>query len=90
MGLYDLHKLLFDVHNKATVKETFLADPEAVYRHYTLSEEELAALRTKDIYRLHRLGVSAYLLAPFAHLLGFPLMGLDNILRAGAAAEYQR
>jgi hypothetical protein len=46
-------------------------------------------LRTKDIYRLHKLGVGVYLLAPFAHLLGFPLMQLDLILRAGAAAEQE-
>jgi Aromatic-ring-opening dioxygenase LigAB, LigA subunit len=89
MGLYELHKLLFDVRHKPAVQEAFLANPAAVSGHYTLSEAELAALRTQDIYRLHKLGVGAYRLAPFAHLLGFPLMQLDLMLRAGAAAAQE-
>lgn len=90
MGIYSLHKLLFDIRSRATARETFLTDPEALYQHYALSEAELAALRAKDIYRLHKMGVAAYLLAPFAQMLGIPLTELANVLRAGAAAERPR
>jgi hypothetical protein len=90
MGLYALHKFMFDVYSNAAVKQEFLTDPEAVYRRYALSQEELEALRNKDIYRLYKLGVNAYLLAPFAQLLGFQLAEFGNLLRAGAQAEQQQ
>jgi hypothetical protein len=87
MGVYNLHNFMFDVYTKAAIKEAFFANPEVVYQCYTLTEEELMALRSKDIYRLHKLGVNAYLLAPFAQLLGFQLTDLGDILRCGAEAE---
>ena len=90
MGIYALHKLLFDLRSNATVKTAFQADPEAVYSRYSLSEDELAALRGKDLYRLHKWGVSAYLLVSFAQFLGVTLREFSNILRAGAQAEQQR
>jgi hypothetical protein len=90
MSLYELHHLLFDLRSYPEVKEEYGQDREAVYQRYTLSDDELAALRTDDIYRLHRLGVNAYLLAPYAQILGFELMELGDILRADAEAERQR
>jgi hypothetical protein len=90
MSLYDLHKLLFDVHSDPKVRDIFLSDPETLFSRYTLSEDELAALRAKDIYRLYKRGVNVYLLALFLQLLGFPLAELSNILRAGAEAERQQ
>lgn len=87
MSLYELHKLMFDIRHNDTVKTAFQSDPEAVYGRYALHAEELAALRAKDVYRLHKLGANPYLLAPFAQLLGFELMELGDLLRASAAAE---
>ena len=90
MGLYDLHKFMFDVRHRPSLKEAFLANPETVYRHYPFTDKELVALRSKDIYRLHKFGVSSYLLALFAQLIGFPLRDFADILRAGAKAEQQQ
>ena len=90
MGVYDLHRLLFDVCSKASVKEAYLSDPEHVFQRYALTEEELSALRAKNIYRLHKLGASTYLLAPFARMLGVQLMEFGDLLRAGAEAERQQ
>ncbi len=90
MGLYDLHKFMFDMHTNAAVRQTFLADAEAVYRRYHLSQEELTALRERDLYRLSKMGASVFLLAPFAQLLGYPLKELSELLRAGADAERQQ
>jgi hypothetical protein len=78
---------MFDVYTKAAIKQAFFDNPEVVYQFYTLTEEELMALRSRDIYRLHKLGVNAYLLAPFAQLLGFPMADLGDVLRSGAEAE---
>ena len=90
MGIYTLHKLIFDIASHANLRQTFLSDPEAVYSQYQLNDEELAALRVyKDIYGLPKLGVVAFLLAPFARLLGFKEMNLSELLRAGAKAEQQ-
>ena len=90
MGVYDLHRLLYEVHSKPAVKEAYLADPEEVFQRYTLTEEELAALRKKDFYRLLKLGGNAYLLAPFARLLGYTLTEFGQLLRAGAETERQQ
>jgi hypothetical protein len=90
MSLYELHHLLFDLRRYPEVKEEYGHDREAVYQRYTLSDDELAALRTDDIYRLHKLGVNAYLLASYTQMLGFELIELGDILRAGAEVERQR
>lgn len=90
MSLYELHHILFDIRSDPEVKEEYLRDRESVYSRYTLREDELAALRADDIYRLHKLEVNSFLLAPYAQLLGFPLMELGDILRAGAEAEQQQ
>ncbi len=89
MSLYELHHLLFDVRRYSEVQEEYLHDRESVYPRYTLHEDELTALRTDDIYRLHKLGVNSYLLAPYAQALGFQLLELGDLLRAGAEAERQ-
>ena len=87
MGLFELHQLLFDLRNHPDVQTTYRRNRETVYKRYRLREDELTALRTDDIYRLHKLGVATYLLAPYAEFLGFPLLDLADILRAGADAE---
>ena len=87
MGIHALHKLLFDLNSQDSVKTTFLNDPEVVYQRYQLTEEELAALRGKDFYKLLKLGVSAHLLALFAELLGYPLRDFASLLSSGAQSE---
>ena len=90
MSLYELHKFLFEVRDRAEVREAYQRDAEAVLQRYALSEEERAALRARDLYRLCKLGANAYLLAPFAQLLGVSLPELGDLLRARAAAEAQQ
>ena len=87
MGIYALHKLLFDLRYRAGVKSAFLSDPETVYQNYQLSDTELAALRRKDIYQLLKLGVSSYLLASFAELLGYTLIDFRELVAAGWKSE---
>lgn len=90
MSLYELHRLIFDVNNRAEFKASYQQDREAVYQNYTLDEDELTALRTDDIYRLHKFGVNTFLLAPYALSLGHPLSDYGEILRAGSEAEQQQ
>ena len=90
MGLYELHKLLFDLNSHADVKAEYENDRETVYSRYNLTEDELAALRANDIYRLHKFGVNSFLLAPYAQSLGHALADFGEILRAGTEAERQQ
>ncbi len=87
MGIYALHKLISDVISQASVKSAFMADPEAVYQNYQLTDLELSALRRKDIYQLLKFGVSSYLLAIFAELLGYKLIDFRELLEAGSKSE---
>lgn len=87
MGIYALHKLLYDLHSRSAVKSAFMTDPEAVYQNYKLSDTELSALRRKDIYQLLKLGVSSYLLASFAVLLGYKLIDFRELVAAGWKSE---
>ena len=90
MSLYELHRLIFDVNNRAELKARYQQDREAVYQNYTLDEEELTALRTDNIYQLHKFGVNTFLLAPYALSLGHLLSDYGELLRAGAEAERQQ
>lgn len=87
MGIYALHKLLFDLRSRSSVKTAFMTDPEAVYQNYQLTETELSALRRKDIYQLLKFGVSTYLLASFAQLLGYSLTDFRELVAAGWQSE---
>lgn len=87
MGIYALHKLLFDLRSRSSVKTAFMSDPEAVYQNYQLTDAELSALRRKDIYQLLKLGVSAYLLASFAELIGYNLADFRELVAAGWRSE---
>ena len=88
MGLFALHQPLFDLRSRPDVQVEYRRDRETVYARYSLSQDELTALRTDNIYRLHKLGVATYLLASYAEFLCFPLQELADILRAGADAEH--
>ncbi len=83
MSLYELHRLMSDLIIKPELKEMFKRDREAIYQRYALETPELAALRDQNIYRLQKMGVNAYLLAPYAQLLGHALADFAELLRAG-------
>lgn len=87
MGIYALHKLLFDLRSRSSVKAAFMSDPEAVYQNYQLNDAELSALRRKDIYQLLKLGVSTYLLASFAELIGYNLADFRELVATGLKSE---
>jgi hypothetical protein len=87
MGIYDLHRLLFDIRSNPELQAAYQHDRESVFQRYRLSDGELTALRTDNFYWLSRLGVGTFLLGPYAVLLGHSLADLTDLLRAGAEAE---
>ncbi|MBI3001576.1 MAG: aromatic ring-opening dioxygenase subunit LigA [Deltaproteobacteria bacterium] len=70
MSLYQVQKLLFNVHNNLDLRKSYLAKPEEIAQAYDFSEEERRALRSRDIGSLYRMGVNPWLLFQFAHIVG--------------------
>jgi hypothetical protein len=55
-----LNEMIFYVRRDATLRARWLQDLEGLAREFGLSPEEYAALRDKDVRRLHELGVHQY------------------------------
>lgn len=87
MSIYALHKLLFDLRSRSSIKKAFMGNPEVVYQNYQLTDAELSALRRKDIYQLLKFGVSTHLLASFAELIGYNLVEFRELVAAGWRSE---
>lgn len=70
MSLYQVQKLLFNVHNNLDLRKSYLSNAEEVAKEYDLTDEERRALRSKDMRSLYRMGVNPWLLFQFAHIVG--------------------
>ena len=55
-----LNEMIFHVRRDARLRSRWLTDLEGLAREFGLSGEEYAALRDKDVRRLHDLGVHQY------------------------------
>ena len=56
MSLYYVQKLLYKLNRDPTLKQRFDSDQDAVLDEYSLSEEEINALKRPDIGLLYVLG----------------------------------
>lgn len=70
MSLYQVQKLLFNVHNNLDLRKNYLSDPEKIAKEYDLSDKERRVLRSKNIGSLYRMGVHPWLLFQFAQIVG--------------------
>jgi protocatechuate 4,5-dioxygenase alpha chain len=55
-----LNEMMFHVRRDGTLRARWLTDLEGLAREFGLSGEEYAALRDRDVRRLHELGVHQY------------------------------
>lgn len=62
---YALNKMCFSF-NDASNRAAFVADEEAYMRAYALTEEQAAAIRSRNVLQLIAAGGNAYYLAKFA------------------------
>ena len=62
---YALNKMCFSF-NSADNREAFLKDEEAYMRKYGLTDEQAAAIRSRQVLQLIAAGGNAYYLAKFA------------------------
>ena len=70
MSLYQVQKLLYQIHNQLDLRAQFNAAPAPVMADYKLSEEEKRALLDKDMGVLFRMGVNPWLLLQYANITG--------------------
>jgi hypothetical protein len=70
MSLYQVQRLMFDIHNDLELRKRYLSDPEKIMQSYDLNESERSALLTKDIRSLYRMDVNPWLLFQFSHMVG--------------------
>lgn len=72
MSLYQVQKLLYQIHNQLDLRAQFKAAPAAVMADYKLTEIEKNALLVKDMGVLFRMGVNPWLLLQYANITGVP------------------
>ena len=72
---YALNKMCFSFNDKAN-REAFVADPEAYMQRYQLTEEQAAAIRSKQVLALLDAGGNAYYLAKFAGIFGLNMQDI--------------
>ncbi len=72
---YALNKMCFSFNDQAN-REAFVADPEAYMQKYHLTEQQAAAIRSKQVLALLEAGGNAYYLAKFAGIFGFNMQDI--------------
>jgi hypothetical protein len=65
MSAYALNKVLREVNRNPQVRERFMQDASAVVADYDLTEEERAAIVSRDVGKLYKLGAHGLILRPF-------------------------
>ncbi|MEE2717498.1 MAG: aromatic ring-opening dioxygenase subunit LigA [SAR324 cluster bacterium] len=70
MSLYYVQKFLYELNRDPRTQERFRSEGEAVLAEYDLTDEEVEALRSRDIGLLYVLGVNGQILMHFAALAG--------------------
>jgi hypothetical protein len=70
MSVYQVQKLLFNLHNDLELKERYRENPHEVLKRYDLADSERKALLEPDVGSLYRMGTHTYLLWAYGNLMG--------------------
>lgn len=68
MSLYYVQKLLYELNRSPQVRERYQSDFEDLLASYSLTDEELQAIREADIGLLYVMGVNGQILMHYAAL----------------------
>lgn len=71
MSLYYVQKLIYNLNREPKVVDRFKADMDEILKDYTLTDEELKAIRKPDIGLLYVMGVNGQLLMHYAALMEY-------------------
>ena len=69
MTTYALSKLIREVNRTPQTRSRFQSEPESLASEYELSAEERAALLSRNIGALYKMGVHGLILRPFTIIL---------------------
>jgi protocatechuate 4,5-dioxygenase alpha chain len=72
---YALNKMCFSFNDKAN-RDAFKADEEAYMARYALSDEQKAAIRSRNVLKLIAAGGNVYYLAKFAGVFGLSVQDI--------------
>ena len=65
-----LNMIASDMIRERTLAKKLDDDPDYFRKNYTVSEEELTAMRDRNMIRLYQLGLHPFLLVRFAGMMG--------------------
>ena len=85
MSLYSVQKLIYNLNRDHAVQARCRDDLEGLLVDYELSDEERAALRSRDVGLLYVLGVNGQLLMHYAAFIGLEWNAYLNAMREGVA-----
>ena len=85
---YGLNAMCFDF-NSAERRARFVADPDAVFEAYGLTEVQRDAVRRRDVTALIREGGNAYYLLKLANLAGMDVQDIGAQQTGVTRAEFQ-
>jgi hypothetical protein len=83
VSLYYVQKLLYQLNRDPRVRERYERDRETLLGEYTLTGDELRALREADIGLLYVMGVNGQILMHYAALIGLPWDAYLEAMREG-------
>lgn len=89
MSLYYVQKVLFDINRDTGIQQKYKNDVDDLLANYTLTEEELHALKAPDIGLLYVLGVNGQILMHFAAFHGIAWDDYLQMMRDGIAQHGQ-
>ena len=83
MSLYNLQKFLYELNRDESIQANYSEDIDKLIANYSLTDEEINALKKGDIGLLYVLGVNGQILMHFAALLGIEWFDYLELMREG-------
>ena len=85
---YPLNKMCYSFNN-ASARDEFIADEEAYYEKFKLTEEQKQAMRQRDVIGMLEAGGSIYYLAKFAGILGLNVQDVGGLQTGMTTDEFK-
>ena len=71
MSLYQVQKLLFNLHNDLELRTSYKSNRKEILKEYDLADSEVKTLLDNDMGSLYRMGVNPWLLLNYSsHVIG--------------------
>lgn len=88
MGAYELNRMMYDLRLPEN-REAIRKDPEAYYRRYNLTEEEIRLLLQHDWSGVNRAGGNIYVMTKLGAALDVSLLEMGAQMRGLSMPQFQ-